>query len=127
MLEQLQAQVDAGFALLFTDAAAAERYLGGRVHPAPLGNVSKVKPDGTRKHRVIQDLRANRVNDSVTLPERQVLPRGVDHAIDVALLLDEAVEDEDVANLSWTSQTHSTACPYTRANSVLTAPRSTTT
>ena len=98
-MEQLQSQLDAGFALLFADAAAAEAFLGGRVHPAPLGNVSKCKPDGTRKHRVIQDLRANRVNDAVTLGERQVLPRGVDHAKDVAQLLDTLEAGEVIATL----------------------------
>ena len=56
------------------------------MHPAPLGNVVKAKPDGTLKHRLIQDLRANLVNAAVRLPERQVLPRGLDHGRDLAVL-----------------------------------------
>ena len=54
------------------------------MYPAPLGNVTKLKADGQLKHRIIQDLRANSVNLSVRLPERQVLPRPIDHARDLA-------------------------------------------
>ena len=80
----IQGYVDAGFGELFHDQAAAEKALGGTLFPAPLGNVTKVKPDGGLKHRVIQDLRANSVNKSIRLPERQVLPRPIDHARDLA-------------------------------------------
>ena len=54
------------------------------VVPSSLGNVTKAKPDGSLKHRVIQDLRANSVNLAVRVPERQVLPRPIDHARDLA-------------------------------------------
>ena len=73
----LAAQLDAGFGLLFHDRAAAETHLGGRVRPAPLGNIAKARPDGSFKHRLIQDLRNNCVNDAEVLAERQVLPRPV--------------------------------------------------
>merc|ERR1712086_650536 len=42
----LEAQVNDGFAMLFHDAAGAEAFLGGKCHPAPLGNVVKLKEDG---------------------------------------------------------------------------------
>ena len=76
--------LEAGFGRLYESPKAASSDLGGDVHPAPLGTISKPKPDGSLKHRVIQDLRRNNVNDAVRLPERQVLPRGVDHGIDMA-------------------------------------------
>jgi len=95
----LEEQVNNGFALLFPDATAASAYLGGVCHPAPLGNVVKVKEDGTLKHRLIQDLRANGVNSAVHLTERQVLPRGIDHGIDLAELGASRDEGEDVYTL----------------------------
>jgi len=82
----VQGHVSAGFALLFADKAAAERHLGSRIASAPLGCVSKAKADGTWKHRVIQDLKANGVNLASSTPERQVLPTVFQHARDVALL-----------------------------------------
>ena len=85
-VEKVQGLVDQGFGILFEDRAAAESYFSAPVFPAPLGNISREKPDGTTKHRVIQDLKANLVNSAVTLAERQVLPTIVDHALDVALL-----------------------------------------
>ena len=48
--------------------------------------MSKAKADGTWKHRVIQDLKANGVNLASSTPERQVLPTVFQHARDVALL-----------------------------------------
>ena len=62
----IQGYVDAGFGELFQDQAAAEVSLGNSMFPAPLGNVTKTKPDGSLKHRVIQDLRA-RTSQSVCL------------------------------------------------------------
>ena len=82
----VQKAVDDGFGELFVDRAAAEAALGGTVFPAPLGTVSKAKPDGSWKHRLIQDLRANHVNSAVALPERLVLPRPLEHALDLAEL-----------------------------------------
>jgi hypothetical protein len=37
----LEEQVNKGFALLFEDQSAAEAYLGGQAHPAPLGNTAQ--------------------------------------------------------------------------------------
>ena len=80
----VQGYLDAGFGRLFADAAAASAHFGVDVHPAPMGNITKVTADGALKHRPIQDLRRNGVNDAVLVPERQVLPRPVDHARDLA-------------------------------------------
>ena len=93
--ELLEEQVNEGFAWLFETRSAAEAFLDGPCHPAPLGNVSKTKEDGSVKHRLIQDLRANGVNTVVALPERQVLPRGIDHGADLACLGQCGVDDAD--------------------------------
>jgi hypothetical protein len=95
----LEEQVNSGFARLFKSKEAAEEYMGESVHPAPLGCVSKAKEDGTWKHRLIQDLRANHVNAAVQLPERQVLPRGVDHGRDMAKLAALRGNEEKVKTL----------------------------
>ena len=95
----IQEQVESGFALLFENQAAAESALGARVHPAPMGNVAKQKDDGSWKFRAIQDLRANHVNATVRLPERQVLPRGVDHGKDMARLQANLVDGETLQTL----------------------------
>ena len=82
--DELQGLVEAGFGRLYVDRAAAEAELGGKAHPAPLGDVVKISPEGKEKHRLIQDLRRNGVNQCVHIPERQVLPRVSDHATDLA-------------------------------------------
>ena len=96
--ELLQSQVNSGFALLFQDAAAAEQHLGARV-PAPLGNIAKQKSNGEWKFRLVQTLRINGVNDTCIVGERQVLPRGIDHGIDMAVLSAAREADEDVHTL----------------------------
>ena len=50
--------------------------------------MAKAKPDGELKHRLVQDLRCSRVNELTKLEERQVLPRGEDHAADLAFAAD---------------------------------------
>jgi len=82
----VESHVGAGFGLLFSSQRDAEDYLGRQVTPAPLGCVTKAKPNGELKHRVILDLRANKVNASAETPERQVLPTVHSHAMDMALL-----------------------------------------
>ena len=62
---------------------AAELGLGQKCFLAPLGTVTTTKRSGKRKHRIIQDLKWNRVNDT---EERAVLPRGIDHVADLAIL-----------------------------------------
>ena len=84
-VELIEGYVEKGMGRIYRDAAAASEALGKTIHPAPMGNVTTLKNDRL-KHRVIQDLKANKVNTAVTLTERQVLPRGVDHGLDMARL-----------------------------------------
>ena len=95
----LEDQVNKGFALLFSDQPAAEAFLGGKAHPAPLGNIAKAKADGSMKYRLIQDQRRNWVNSAVEMPERQVLPRPIDHARDLGLLVEGLRKDEVLTTL----------------------------
>ena len=81
----LQDLVDAGHALVFESIDTATSWLGTRPVPSPLGDVVRLKPDGSVKHRLIQDLKASSVNSASKVSERQVLPRFVDHARDLAL------------------------------------------
>jgi hypothetical protein len=91
-------QVNDGAGWLFEDKAHAETFFG-EVFPHPMGNVSKSKPGGGRQNRVIQDILANSVNAVARVPERQVLPRGVDHARDVARLQETLGNDEAIYTL----------------------------
>ena len=84
-MDLLEEYLEEGFAELYEDIEMAERALGTKLHPAPLGTIGKEKPDGSWKFRVIQDQRRNDVNAAVRLPERQVLPRPLDYAKDLAL------------------------------------------
>ena len=56
----------------------------GVVPSGSVGGRRQGHPDGKEKHRLIQDLRKNGVNDVVHISERQVLPRAADHAADLA-------------------------------------------
>ena len=91
--------LDAGFGRLFADVADASKHCGVEIHPAPMGNITKELADGSLKHRPIQDLRRNGVNDAVKVPERQVLPRPIDHARDVAELSASCGAEDIVATL----------------------------
>ena len=51
----------------------------GKLIISPLGNLSKIKPDGSLKHRIIQDLRRGGANLLAGMFERIVLPRPTDH------------------------------------------------
>ena len=77
---------EGGFGMIYPSRAAAEEAVGP-THPAPLGNVRKARPGGMGwKDRLILDLKSNKANLLVVLRERVVLPRGVDHALDLAHL-----------------------------------------
>ena len=78
--------MDAGFARICSDLDEAVTFLGRRPLVSPLGNVTKMKPYGSLKHRLIQDFRASSVNCASTIGERQVLPRFSDHGNDLAAL-----------------------------------------
>ena len=75
----LEEHLEEGFGELFSDTAAASEHFGVDVHPAPLATIGKERPDGTWKFRIIQDMKRNKVNAAVQLPERQVLPRPIDY------------------------------------------------
>ena len=95
----VQKHIDAGFGMLFESKEDAERYLGQECFPAPLGNVAKEKDDGSFKHRLIQDLKANLVNRTSHVPERAVSPRPLDHALDLAFCAAMAAGNMMVATL----------------------------
>ncbi|CAK0883768.1 unnamed protein product, partial [Prorocentrum cordatum] len=78
--------LEKGFGRAFPSREAAEEVFGA-TYPAPLGNVRKRKQGGDGwKNRIIQDLKASRVNLLSSTPERAVLPRGIDHAVVMATL-----------------------------------------
>ena len=52
----LQDLVDAGHALVFESIDTATSWLGTRPVPSPLGDVVRLKPDGSVKHRLIPGL-----------------------------------------------------------------------
>ena len=76
--------LEKGFGTEFPSRADARHH--GRTYPAPLGNISKRRRTGVWKHRIIQDLKVNCVNSAASTWERVVLPRGIDHAVDLANL-----------------------------------------
>lgn len=61
---------------------AAARF-GTQPHPSALGTISKHNSDGSFKHRLIQGMGRSVINDAVRPPERQVLLRPIDHAVDL--------------------------------------------
>ena len=81
--------------MLSKDKSEADNLLGNAAHPAPMGNIAKQKADGTWKHRIIQDLRKNKVNRTARIPERQVLPRPEDHAADIAYCAFNSKQDDE--------------------------------
>ena len=82
--DELQSLVDQGFARLCRDREHAESLLGSGIVVSPLGDVVKQRPDGTLKHRLIQDFKASSVNRASAVTERQVLPRFSNHGLDLA-------------------------------------------
>ena len=95
----MEEHVNKGFGMLFASRAEAESFLGDQCHPAPLGNISKAKPDGGVKHRLIQDLKWNKVNRASRVPERGVLPRPLDHGSDLAKVAAQAGEGDVMVTL----------------------------
>jgi len=72
----LGTMVKKGWSIAFNEPSEAESFLGvsGLVLNR-LGLVTKVKPDGTTKHRLVWDLRRSGVNLVILQGERVVLPR----------------------------------------------------
>ena len=67
-----------GYAARYTTIAEAEQ-IHAKLILSPLGTLSKFKPDGSLKHRIIQDLRRGGANLLASMFERIVLPRPTDH------------------------------------------------
>ena len=85
--ELIKGYLESGFAEVFNSREEAEAKLG-RTYPAPLGNVSKLSAGNKWKHRIIQDLKIAKINDASGTFERGVLPRAIDHGVNVAQFLD---------------------------------------
>ena len=73
---EVERLVAAGFALIVSKEEACRRFGVGTV--SRLALIVKDKPDGSRKRRVIVDMRRSGGNDRATCPERIILPRIVD-------------------------------------------------
>lgn len=84
---------DKGYASRYTSIEEAEK-VHGELLISPLGNIAKTKPDGSIKHRIIQDLRRGGANLLAKLFERIVLPRPNDHAWDLYNLWKDMVKAE---------------------------------
>ena len=63
---------------------AKERFPNDSINK--LGIIVKPLPDGSSKDRIIVDARESGINEKQTVPERAVLPRGVDAALDARCL-----------------------------------------
>jgi len=88
VMELLQKQKDKGHCNFFDSMPQLCAYL--QVESAVLTKlalITKVKPDGTKKHRLIWDLLRSEVNATVSLTERIVLPRIQDAVDDASDLL----------------------------------------
>merc|ERR1712051_1027318 len=83
--------VEQGFLEIFSSQSEAERFLGGPVIASPLGDVVREKASGL-KHRLITDLAISLVNSTISMWERQVLPRFLDHVRDLAQASEMAAE-----------------------------------
>ena len=71
----LDEHIRLGFVEVFDSIEAAEKALGAPLVPARLGMVTKARPDGSLKFRLIWDFRASDHNRAVVVEERVVLPR----------------------------------------------------
>lgn len=71
-----------GYAARYSSMLDAERQ-HRKLILSPLGNLSKPKPDGSLKHRIVQDLRRGGANLLAAMFERIVLPRPTDHRWDL--------------------------------------------
>ena len=88
VMELLDAQAKKGHCRFFDSEAELAEFLGVEtVVLSKLALISKPRPDGTTKHRLIWDLRRSDVNATVQLGERIVLPRIQDAVDDAKFLL----------------------------------------
>ena len=92
---ELQRTIDAGYAkVVGTLADAKRRY--GEVAVSKLACIVKDRPDGTKKVRLVVDLRRSLVNALVVAPERIVLPRLRDVLMDAVNLVRECQHNEQI-------------------------------
>jgi hypothetical protein len=86
--ELLRTQEDRGHCRFFDTEQDLLRFLGvSSVVLSKVGLISKMRADGTYKHRLIWDLLRSLVNESVAIGERIVLPRLQDAVEDALRLL----------------------------------------
>ncbi|CAK0817629.1 unnamed protein product, partial [Prorocentrum cordatum] len=97
-VEQAQVLVEQASGFSSRTGPRPRRTSGRRCSRRRSATSAATKPGGSAKHRVIQDLKANSVNEAVALTERQVLPAIHDHAIDLAMLSAQARQGE----VAWT-------------------------
>ena len=92
---ELQRTIDAGHAeFVGTFAEAKKRY--GNIAVSKLACIVKDKPDGSKKVRIVVDLRRSLVKSLVVAPERVVLPRLRDVLDDAFALIRECKHHEQV-------------------------------
>ena len=82
-----------GYVARYPSLLEAERQ-HGKLIISPRGNLSKSKPDGSLKHRGIQDLRRGAANLLAAMFERIVLPRPTDHGWDLYSLWIRLAKDD---------------------------------
>ncbi len=85
--ELLDAMVDKSWAFKYDSWEDLERHLGtSEIVLNRLALISKVKADGSLKHRLVWDLRRSGVNLAIQPSERVVLPRLLDFVSDIRCL-----------------------------------------
>jgi hypothetical protein len=92
---ELQRTIDAGYAKVVGSLADAKRRYG-EVAVSKLACIVKDRPDGTKKVRLVVDLRRSLVNNLVVAPERIVLPRLRDVLFDAVNLVRECQHNEQI-------------------------------
>ena len=88
VMKLLKEMIRSGWARGFPNLkAATQAVMAGEVKLNKLGLVSKQKPDGTWKHRLVWDLRESGVNDTIDQGERIILPRPCDFTTAIRCLV----------------------------------------
>ena len=93
--ELFDKEIEKGFAEWSKDRRKLEGSYGPLV-PSAMGLILKVKQDGTKKARLVHDLRRSRVNEFISCEERLVLPRIRDAEEDILLALESKRPGEKV-------------------------------
>ena len=129
-LSLLDAMVDKQWADKFCTWPQVEKALGTEeIVMNRLALISKLKPDGTLKHRLVWDLRRSGVNMAILQGERVVLPRLLDLVKDVRQIASESTPiflmGTDVTEAFHQVPLHPSEQAYTgiRCRSVLCLPR----